>query len=140
MLRPVSRSAGQPVPVSTASPNAVKVETPRRQPNLVTTGVNSRSAASSSIAASSRARRFAYRSDLLAALMPRGTVGQPVWASPIGSLRTVRQEGSVGLGGHSAVHGRPCRGDFLCRKDDPLMSGRADLVGVPQRPRAAAAS
>jgi len=42
MERPVNRSQS---PISTASPNAVNVEMPRGQPNRVTTGVNSLSAA-----------------------------------------------------------------------------------------------
>ena len=54
MLRPVSRFQS---PISTASPNAVNVDTPRRQPSRCTTSVNSESEAISRIAASSRSRR-----------------------------------------------------------------------------------
>jgi hypothetical protein len=44
-------------PISTANPNAVSVETPRRQPSRVTTGVNCDSAAIAVIASSRRSRR-----------------------------------------------------------------------------------
>ena len=53
-MRPVNRCQS---PISTASPNAVNVATPRRQPSRVTTGVYALSAAISVIAASSRSRR-----------------------------------------------------------------------------------
>jgi hypothetical protein len=53
-VRPVNRDQS---PISTASPNAVNVATPRRQPSRHTTGVNSLSAAISAIAVSSRSRR-----------------------------------------------------------------------------------
>jgi hypothetical protein len=44
-------------PISTANPNAINVEIPRRHPNRVTTGVNTESAAISTIASSRRSRR-----------------------------------------------------------------------------------
>jgi hypothetical protein len=54
MLAPVNRSQ---LPISTASANPVRVETPRRQHSLRTVEVNSLSAAIAAIAASSRCRR-----------------------------------------------------------------------------------
>ena len=54
MVRPVNRCQS---PISTASPNAVNVATPRMQPNRCTTGVNSLSAAIAVIASSRRLRR-----------------------------------------------------------------------------------
>jgi len=54
MERPLSRPQS---PISAANPNPVSVDTPRRQPNRVTTGVSIESAASASIARSSRSRR-----------------------------------------------------------------------------------
>ena len=54
MVDPVSRCQS---PISTARPNAVRVEIPRRQPSRTTTGVKALSAAMTAIAASSRSRR-----------------------------------------------------------------------------------
>ena len=54
MVLPVNRCQS---PISTASANPVRVPIPRRQPSRRTSGVNSESAAISSIAASSRSRR-----------------------------------------------------------------------------------
>ncbi len=54
MLLPVKRCQS---PISTASANAVSVETPRRQLSRRTTGVNSLSAAIPAIAVSSLSRR-----------------------------------------------------------------------------------
>jgi len=54
MLRPVNRRQS---PISTANPNAVSVDTPRRHPNRVTTAVNGLSAAIAAITLSSRSRR-----------------------------------------------------------------------------------
>ena len=54
MVPPVNRCQS---PISTASPNPVRVDTPRRQHNRRTTGVNSLLAAISVIARSSRSRR-----------------------------------------------------------------------------------
>ena len=69
MLRPVNRCQS---PTSTASPNAVSVDTPRRQHSRVTTGVHSRSAAIAAIALSSRSRRAAVEQHGL----QRAVVGQ----------------------------------------------------------------
>ena len=54
MLSPVNRCQS---PISTASANPVNVAIPRRQPSRRTSGVNSLSAASCAISASSRSRR-----------------------------------------------------------------------------------
>ena len=54
MLAPVKRVQS---PISTARANPVRVLIPRRQPSLVTVGVNGEAAAIASIAASSRSRR-----------------------------------------------------------------------------------
>jgi hypothetical protein len=54
MERPVNRCQST---ISTANPNAVKVETPRGHPSRCTTGVNSESAAIAMIALSTRSRR-----------------------------------------------------------------------------------
>ena len=53
-MEPVNRCQS---PISTARPNAVSVEIPRRQPSRTTTGVNSLFAAIAAIASSSRSRR-----------------------------------------------------------------------------------
>ena len=59
MLEPVNRCQS---PISTANPNPVRVDTPRRQHNRRTTGVYSLWKAISVIAASSRSRRAAVSS------------------------------------------------------------------------------
>jgi len=55
-------------PTSTASPNPVSVDTPRRQDSRLTTGEKAGSAASSTIDVSSRSRRSAVSSTVSNAL------------------------------------------------------------------------
>jgi len=54
MLLPVNRCQS---PISTARPNPVNVQTPRRQPSLATTGDHAGSAAMVRIALSNQSRR-----------------------------------------------------------------------------------
>ena len=81
-MAPVKRCQS---PISTANPNAVNVDTPRRQPSRRTTAVYSLSAAISVIALSRRSRRssvssMASRSASNASWMPR--LGEPLPAQP----------------------------------------------------------
>jgi len=65
MVLPVNRVQS---PTSTASPNAVNVDTPRRHHSRDTIGAQAGSAASSTIALSSRSRRSAVNSTVSSAL------------------------------------------------------------------------